>query len=289
MKLLDKTTIEIFKLIPLKARLFIYFFLKHRKVISFSNPKTYTEKLQLRKLNMLPEYSELSDKYAVRRVVEQKLGGDYLIPLIGYFSSFSDVNFSELPKAFVIKTNFGSGDEHIEIVKDKSTINYDKLRKKFDRAMVSRYKGTILGETQYDLIPKKIIIEELIDNNGLDVEDFKFHIFNGSEGFLQVDFDRFSNHKRNLYSLDFERLDYDLLYSGGDYDLPSLQELNKLKKAAVRLAEGFDYVRVDLYLVNGKVLFGEMTFTPGSGFESFSDFKADLYYGNLWQQSLLTS
>ncbi|URR00064.1 hypothetical protein LOC50_01555 [Pseudoalteromonas sp. SCSIO 43095] len=238
---------------------------------------------------MLPEYSELSDKYAVRRVVEQKLGGDYLIPLIGYFSSFSDVNFSELPKAFVIKTNFGSGDEHIEIVKDKSTINYDKLRKKFDRAMVSRYKGTILGETQYDLIPKKIIIEELIDNNGLDIEDFKFHIFNGSEGFLQVDFDRFSNHKRNLYSLDFERLDYDLLYSGGDYDLPSLQELNKLKKAAVRLAEGFDYVRVDLYLVDGKVLFGEMTFTPGSGFESFSDFKADLYYGNLWQQSLLTS
>ena len=148
--------VSLFGLIPLKIRLFAYYLFKHKKLMSFSKPEFYTEKLQLRKLNMLPEYSELSDKYAVRGFVKQKLGVDYLIPLLGYFNSFSSINFSELPKAFVIKTNFGSGDDHIEIVKDKSTINYDKIRRKFDSAMVRLYKGTILGETQYDLIPKKL-------------------------------------------------------------------------------------------------------------------------------------
>ncbi|WP_299807083.1 ATP-grasp fold amidoligase family protein [uncultured Shewanella sp.] len=272
------------KLLPLTIRLKAYYLLKHRSFLDLKHPKKYSEKLQVRKLNMLPEYSSLSDKYAVREFVERKLGNENLIPLLGVYNSVSDIDFDVLPNAFVAKTNFGSGEEHIQIVKDKATINRHEFVEKFEKALGSSYKGSILGETQYDAIPKKIIIEEFIDSDGVDIEDFKFHIFNGKDGFLQIDFDRFSDHRRNLYSLSFEQLPFDLLYKSGGYKLPELESLNKLKQAALVLAEGFDYVRVDLYLVKGQVLFGEMTFTPGNGFESFSSIDADVLFGDMWVQ-----
>ncbi|MBB1328167.1 glycosyltransferase [Pseudoalteromonas sp. SR43-7] len=271
-------------LMPLKLRVSLYYFYKHRQLINFQEPKKYTEKLQVRKLNMLEKYSELSDKYFVRKTVEDIVGSEYLIPLLGVYNSFDEIEFDNLPDSFVIKTNFGSGEEHLEIVKNKAVINIAKLQWKFNKAMRSSYKGSILGETQYDLIPRKLIIEELIENGGNDIEDFKFHIFNCNEGFLQIDFDRFSSHKRNLYTLDYRRLDYDLMYKGGDYDLPSELNLNRLKAIALELAKEFDYVRVDLYLVEDRIYFGEMTFTPGNGFEAFSSIEADISYGQLWEQ-----
>ncbi|MBO1930012.1 hypothetical protein J4731_25605 [Providencia rettgeri] len=99
-----------------------------------------------------------------------------------------------------------------------------------------------------------------------------------------MDFDRFSNHKRNLYDLNFNRLDYDLCYTGGTYNLPSKELLENMKNIAFKLSQDFDYVRVDLYLVNNKIYFGEMTFTPGSGFEKFTPSMADNFYGELWVQ-----
>lgn len=255
--------------------------MKLKRFLSLSNAKLYTEKLQVRKLNMLDLYSDLSDKYEVRKHVKRLIGEEYLIPLIGVYDSFDEIDFSTLPDSFVIKTNFGSGDGHLEIVKNKAGIDALKLRLKFNRAMTSFYKGSILGETQYDHIPRKIIIEQLIGN---DIEDFKFHIFNNSDGFLQIDFDRFDKHKRNLYTLDYKKLNFDLMYKGGSYDLPSELDLKRLKELAFILAQGFDYVRVDLYLVEGKIYFGEMTFTPGCGFEAFSSVEVDLNYGQIWKQ-----
>lgn len=272
------------KALPLKLRISLYYFYKHKRPINFQKPKKYTEKLQVRKLNMLEEYSKLSDKYFVRKFVEGSVGSEYLIPLLGVYNSFDEIDFATLPTSFVIKTNFGSGNEHLEIVKNKAEINVVKLQQKFNKAMRSSYRGSLLGETQYDLIPRKLIIEQLLENGGSDIEDFKFHIFNSSEGFLQIDFDRFSSHKRNLYSLDYSKLDYDLMYTGGSYNLPSELNLNRLKAIAFELAQGFDYVRVDLYLIKDRIYFGELTFTPGSGFEKFSSIEADIKYGQIWRQ-----
>ncbi|WP_318406932.1 ATP-grasp fold amidoligase family protein [Photobacterium leiognathi] len=273
---------KLLKVIPKSLLIRIYFLYKHHTFLSIKNPKKFSELIQRRKFNLIKEYSSLSDKYVVRSYVSDKIGKNYLIPLIGVYNNVNEIDYNLLPSSFVMKTNFGSGNSHIEIVKDKKNIDYEKLKKKFSLALDLSYRGSLLGENHYDLIERKIIVEQFINNNGNDIEDFKFHIFNSKDGFLQIDFDRFTKHKRNLYDFNWEALPYGLLYPSGVYTLPDLELLNKMKEVAFKLSEGFDYVRVDLYLVNGQVLFGEMTFTPGSGFETFTDVKAEFKYGSMW-------
>ncbi len=275
---------KLLNIIPLKIRLKIFYFFKFRRILDIKKPKKYTEKIQYRKLNMRPSYSVLSDKLLVKNYISKLIGKEYIIKTIYHTNNVDDINFNKLPDSFVIKTNFGSGAEHIQIIKDKNKIDENSIKKKFQKALSKKYKGSILGETQYDKINKKILIEEFIDNNGNDIDDFKFHIFNSKNGFLQIDFDRFSDHKRNLYNLNFEKLNYGLCYKQGDYTLPPLELLEKMKNISLTLSQNFDYVRIDLYLVKDKIFFGEMTFTPGSGFEAFSNSYADELYGKLWLQ-----
>ena len=274
--------LPLFKLIPLSVRIKLFYFIKFKRFPKLTEPTLYTEKIQRRKFNMKDEFSLLSDKYQVRDFVKKRVGAQYLVKLYGSFNQFSEIDFNSLPNKFVIKTNFGSGSKHLEIVTNKKSINWPKIEQKFNEAMASSYIGAILGETQYDSIPKKIIVEEYIETNDDDLPDFKFHLFKNGEGFLQIDFDRFSSHKRNLYDLSFNKLDDELLFPSGDYVLPPHERLVELKQVANQLAKGFDYVRVDLYLANNTVLFGEMTFTPGSGFEAFSSAQTDLRYGDYW-------
>lgn len=275
---------KIIEIIPLRLRLQIFYFLKFKKKLNLNSPSLYSEKIQKRKLKLDPKYSLLSDKLAVKNNIKAKIGNEYIIPTIAFANSIDEIDFSLLPNSFVIKTNFGSGHNHIEIIKNKNNMNINNVLEKFRKAMSDKYIGSLLGESQYNAIPKKILIEKFIDNSGNDIDDFKFHIFNSKEGFLQIDFDRFSNHKRNLYDLNFNRLDYDLCYTGGTYNLPSKELLENMKNIAFKLSQDFDYVRVDLYLVNNKIYFGEMTFTPGSGFEKFTPSMADNFYGELWVQ-----
>lgn len=270
--------------IPLKIRLHLFYWLNFHKKLNLTHPVFYSEKIQKRKLNLKKEYSILSDKYKVRDFISSKIGEAFLVKLIADYNNPNDIKLSNLPDKFVIKTNFGSGNEHIEIIKDKNNICESEIIKKFNLAFQKKYKGSILGECQYDTIEKKIIIEEFIDNNDAGIDDFKFHIFNSKNGFLQIDFDRFTNHRRNLYNFNFKKLDYDLCYPSGSYSLPTLAKLNEMKDIALQLSQGFDYVRVDLYLVKDQILFGEMTFTPGNGFERFSKPEADKLYGQMWKQ-----
>ncbi|WDE13288.1 ATP-grasp fold amidoligase family protein [Thalassomonas haliotis] len=276
--------LQILKLIPLKIRVSLYYFFKFRRLLNFKQPKRFSEKIQIRKLNLLPEYTQLSDKFLVRKFVEARVGSQYLINLIGVYDCISEVDFALLPEKFVIKTNHGSGHKHLEIVKNKADKDIEILRRKFFKAIKEDYIGALLGENQYDAINRKVVIEELIENGEHDLEDFKFHLFNSQSGFIQIDVDRFKNHSRILYDLDFNPINCSLEYPKGNYQLPPAEQLAQLKQIAIKLSEGFDYVRVDLYLVKGKIYFGEMTFTPGSGFELFTPEEYDLKFGQMWQQ-----
>lgn len=280
-----KKSYHLLKLIPLKLRLHIYYLLKFRTILNLKNPFRYSEKIQKRKLNLLSSYSTLSDKLLVKDYISSKIGSDYIIPTIFSCKNPNEIKFHQLPDKFVIKTNFGSGAQHISIIKDKKSINEKEIIDKFNLALKDSYQGSILGECQYDSIEKNILIEKFIENDNNDIDDFKFHIFNSKDGFLQIDFDRFNNHRRNLYDFSFNKLDYGLCYPTGNYKLPPLNKLNEMKDIAFKLSEGFDFVRVDLYLVGEQILFGEMTFTPGSGFEKFSDPNADKLYGSMWVQN----
>lgn len=283
--MIRKTIIILGSKLPLSLKIIFFYFLKFRNLPNLKNPKKLSEKIQKRKFNILSVYSELADKIKAKEFALNQEPRVKTAPNIAVCNSLEEINFNMLPEAFVIKTNFGSGPEHLELIHSKNICDWTEITKKFDNAMKSDfYIGSLLGETQYDMIDRKILIEEMLNSSDGDIPDYKFHMFNnGENGFVQVDFSRFVSHKRNIYDLNFNKLPCKLIYENGEFELPSKENLKKLLSCAKKLAEKFDYVRVDLYLISDCVYFGEMTFTPGNGFEKFEPSSYDNIFGEYWR------
>lgn len=251
--------------------------------LDWDNLRTYTEKMQWFKMyDPDPRKSILSDKYAVRTWVSQKLGSDYLIPLLGSWDNFDEIDFDALPDQFVLKTNNGSGANYI--VRDKSKLNKKQLRRLIKDWLDTDFAYYNPFEFQYALITPKIIAEKFMTVENGDLPDYKFLCFDGKPAFCWVDMDRYSDHKRNIYDMEWNiqtwnQLDY------GNYvgDIPRPKCFDEMKRIAQVLSEGFSHVRVDLYVINGQIYFGEMTFSNGSGFEKIVPESADLMLGDLWQ------
>lgn len=136
----------------------------------------------------------------------------------------------------------------------------------------------------YASIPRKIIIEEKIGVVNLPA-DFKFHVFENNghpKWFLQIDNGRYTNHIRNYYDSTLRLLELQVLHPNGEYQLPEACYIEKMSNLALKLADSLSYARVDFYLVKDKIYFGEITLTPGSGFEKFSDKEVDVEWGKYW-------
>ncbi|WP_351019056.1 ATP-grasp fold amidoligase family protein [Shewanella sp. AC91-MNA-CIBAN-0169] len=273
---------KVFLSLPLKVRVSIYFFYRHRYLLSISKPTTFSEKVNCRKFNYLPVYSILADKYEVRTYVAEKIGEQYLIPLVYSCDSKDFKSFPILDGNLVAKTNHGSGPKHIEFLPSGKT-NVE-LFQKFDAALSSEFDGVLFGEGHYSSIPKKIIVEKRLGEGSVP-EDFKFHIFENNDDpiwFLQVDAGRFVDHIRNFYDSNMELINLQLLHPNGEYNLPSSDSIRDMASLGVKLCAGLKYARVDFYLVDSKIYFGEITLTPGSGFEKFSDLSMDEQWGKFW-------
>ena len=256
------------------------------KHVDWENPKAYTEKMQIEKiLHKYPEKALLTDKYLVREWVSKKIGSEYLVPLCGegVYDSPYDIDFSSLPDSFVIKTNAGSGDA--VIVRDKSALtkkDISRIKAKMSYQMQFNYSWLAYEMHYADIVPK-VIVEKFIESGKDDLPDYKFLCFDGRPLYCWVDMGRYHDHKRNVYDLDWDlqswnQKDY------GNYDgiIERPENFDKMIEIATVLSEGFSHVRVDLYNVNGTILFGEMTFTNGSGFEPIIPYEADLELGSLW-------
>ena len=167
-----------------------------KKSINWNNPKTYTEKLNVSKVyNPSKQKTELTDKIIVRKWIERKLGKEYLVPIIGVYKNFDDISFNELPSKFVIKCNHDSGS--VTVVNDKKNLNIRQLKEKYDYHIKQNF--SLIGfEMHYKDIEPKIIIEEYLGDN---INDYKFLCFNGKVYYCWIDFDRFSDHKRNMYDI----------------------------------------------------------------------------------------
>lgn len=255
--------------------------------MNWSNPKSYTEKIQYEKLNgRMKEKVQLADKYRVRKWVKEKIGEDYLIGLLGVWEKAREIDFQSLPNRFVLKTNCSSGD--VVIVKDKSTLSSKdirNIRKKLDFYLHCKY-GVDTGEFQYELMKPVIIAEEFIEYQSNDLPDYKFLCFDGVPMYCWVDIGRYSNHKRNVYNLKWELQSWNQeKYGNTNYPIEAPKNFDKMIEIATQLSNGFPHVRVDLYNVNGKIYFGEMTFTNGSGFEPIIPSEADEMLGELWSLS----
>lgn len=239
------------------------------KDIDFKNPKTFNEMVQWSKLNEnIPEKSILADKYAVREWVAEKLGNEYLIPLIGVYERVEDIDFSKLPNKFVIKCNHGSG--YNILIKDKSIMNEEEVKEKLKIWLHENFTYKHL-ELHYASIKPRIIIEQYMTNNeGKDLLDYKFYCFGGKVfcSYERVETARGENVDRRLHFFDRNHEPISGTYEEDDtvneqYEKP--ENYDQMIKCAEILSAGFSQVRVDLYNINGSIYFGEMTFTSGSG------------------------
>jgi hypothetical protein len=278
----------LYKLIPSKINIKRRFKKTFGYNLNLKDPQTFNEKLQWKKFydhNTL--YTQCSDKFAVREYVKNKIGEEFLIPLLFITEDPLEIPFNKLKPPYIIKSNHGSSRNLF--VYDREDINKKKITEECASWLKENYY--YYGkEWQYKNIKPKIIIEKLLLTKENNIpNDYKFHCFKGKVEFIQVDSDRFGNHKRTLFDINWNKMPFIYSPKMKNQNLPKYQEdfliqdlvtLNKMVDTAQNLSAEFDYVRVDLYLLNEKIYFGELTFTPGSGFECFFPEKYDLIYGN---------
>ncbi len=229
-------------------------------------PVTLCDKLNWIKLyGVTDEMTRLTDKYLVQDWIKKKIGEKYLIPLLGVYDRFKDIDFAALPSKFVLKTNHAS-DTNI-IVRDKSRFDIKAAEKKVNRWMARDHSFVFGYQMQYHKIKRKIIIEEYIENSGHVLYDYKFHCFDGKP-LCCGDIERGDGEVRQaFFDMEWNYLPYRTgTYPTFDELPPKPKNYEEMVEVATILCKGFPYVRVDLYhLDDGSIKFGEMTFTPSSG------------------------
>lgn len=279
MKGLKKTL----RFLPDKQYVKLYFFLRLKRKLDLENPRHLNDKLQWMKFNYrFPLQTIVSDKYLVRDYVEKKIGSQYLIPLYGSWFRFDDIDFSALPGQFVLKCNHDSGG--LAICRNKQTFNREEARKKINRSLKDNF-FYIGREYQYKNIKPRIICEHFLSDHGNVPMDYKIYCFNGTPDVILVCKDRFRNDSHKAQYLYFDQSWNFLPLNKGDeaLDAPDIEKpenLDEMLEIARKLSEDFIFARIDLYNIEGKIYFGEITLTPNSGFDPDITEATDLYFGN---------
>ena len=251
--------------------------------LSWDNPLSYTEKMQVEKLDVGSSMKTiLSDKYLVRDWVKDKIGEQYLIPLLGVWNKYSEIDYDSLPNQFVLKTNHGSGTN--VIVKDKTALNKKACKRKFNDWMKMDFAFITYFEMHYSGIERKIIAEKYLETDLGELQDYKFICFDGEPCFCWVDLGRYSNHTRTVFDMNWQLQPWTQAnYGISKEPIPKPKNFEKMVDIAKVLCEGFAHVRVDLYNIDGTIYFGEMTFTNGSGLDPIVPDKYDYVLGDMWQ------
>lgn len=252
-----------------------------KRELDLDNPKTFNEKVQWMKLyDSTPLKTKLADKYLVRDWVKEKIGETYLIPLLGVWKSFDEIDFTKLPEKFVLKANHGCGWNIV--VTDKSKFDIDDARKKFNTWMKTNFAFKAGLELQYMNIQPVIIAEEYLENNNDDLYDYKVFCFNGKAESIMFLSERKHGLKMAFYDLNWNKLPFVYTYPRNEADIPKPQNLELLIQLSEKLAEGFAHVRVDFYVLNdGSLKFGEMTFSSASGTCAWNPPEQNRIYGDL--------
>ena len=257
----------------------LVYFASFRKFPNLKH-QTFYEKLQWLKLHdRNPLYTILVDKYAVKKWVADRIGEQYIIPTLGVWNDFAEIDFDSLPNQFVLKCTHDSGG--LVICKDKKLFNVSDAQKKISNSLKTNYYFEY-REWPYKNVPPRIIAEKYMeDEKTKDLRDYKFFCFNGIVRCYKIDFDRFTSHKANYYD------ENSVLINVGEKKCPPDANANidqpvnihKMISLAQELSNSIPFVRVDFYEVNGKIFFGEMTLYPAAGFGEFCDDYSDKMLG----------
>lgn len=267
------------RFLPDKTYLQIYYFLRLKKFCNFKHPKTFNEKLNWLKVNdHNPLYTKLVDKCGVKEYVAELIGEEYVVPTLGIWDSFDEIDFDKLPNQFVLKCTHDS--EGLVICKDKSKLNRAEAKAKIEAAL--KFNFYYIGrEWPYKNVKPRIIAEKfMVDETGWDLKDYKIFCFNGKPVYIEVDYNRSVKHMLNAYDLNWNFLDFcDKSPNNKDADIPKPQRLDDMLKIAEKLSEGFTFLRVDMYSIYDRIYCGELTLYPGSGFIQFNPPETDAELG----------
>lgn len=269
---------------PDKLYLKIIYPLHMRKPLNLRNPRSFTEKLNWLKVNLKNDkYAQLVDKYEVKKFVTERLGGDeHVIKNLGVWNSFEEIDFEKLPKQFVLKTTNGGGNTSVVICKDKTKLNIEECRKKLVLTPGKRFLWS--REYPYYNVVPRIIAEEFIETEDDELSDYKIFCFKGEPKFLFVGTERQKKGtevKFDFFDIEFNHLPVRNGHSNSSNSIPKPKNFEQMLEIAKKLSSGIPQVRVDLYNVDGKIYFGEMTFFHFAGFVPFDPEEWDYKFGEM--------
>ena len=270
----------LFKLLPDETALKIMYKNTFGTKLDLKDPKTFNEKLQWLKLYCRkPEFTTMVDKYAAKAYVAEKIGEEYIIPTLGAWDRFDDIDFDALPDQFVLKCNHGSGD--VVICKDKSKLDLAAAKQKLTKALNTDFYK-ISREWPYKNVPRKIIAETYMSNgDNTDIADYKFFCFGGKPHYMFVATDRSTDCRFDFFDMDFNHLDIENIHLQAEKPIERPKNLQLMQELAAKLSADLCQARIDFYEVNGKVYFGEITLFHAGGFSVFYPGQWDRTFGDL--------
>lgn len=271
-------------MLPDKLYLSLKFYKKFGRFPNWKDPKTYNEKLQWLKLyDRRPEYSIMVDKCAVKDYVRLLIGGEYVIPTLGIWNRPEFIDWDELPNQFVLKTTHGGGNEGIVICRDKTSFNkknaIDILYKNLKKDLYEIHR-----EWPYKNVEHKVIAEKYLEEAGkTSLNDYKVMCFEGKAKLIELHVGRFTdNHTQDFYDREWNLTDITQGSYGGNNSIatPKPALLDEMIRLSEILAKGIPHVRVDWYIVNNQLYFGELTFFDASGLDNFIPEKYNYILGD---------
>ena len=262
---------SLYTLLPDKLYLKLKYRAKMGKKLNLKNPQTYTEKLQWLKLyDRKPKYTIMVDKYLAKKYVADQIGEEYIIPTLGVWDKFEDIDFEKLPNQFVLKCTHDSGG--LVICKDKPKLDIEVARKKINKSL-KRDFYLIGREWPYKNVPRKIIAEKYLtdeSSHSSDLPDYKFYCFNGEVKIVLIATNRFTTHNFNYVDTNFNPISLISMEGKPNNELEKKPECwDKMLEIARILSKDIIHIRVDLYTSGGKIYFGELTFFDSSGYDDF--------------------
>ena len=261
---------------------------KTGRELDLDNPQTYNEKLQWLKIHdHNPEYTVMVDKYAVKEYVAKIIGEQYIIPTLGVWERFEDIDFDKLPDQFVLKCTHDSGG--LIICKDKSKLDLSKAKAKIEKCLKRNY--FYYGrEWPYKDVKPRIIAEQYMNYKSeadKPLNDYKIYTFDGKAKMIMINTDRGIATKADYFDRDYNYLDFTWGYPRANPKPNKPQNFEKMMELAELLAKGTAELRVDFYDVDGKIFFGELTFFDGSGFDPIVPIEWDYKIGSWIDLSLI--
>lgn len=270
--------------------------IKTGRKLNLKNPQRFTEKLQLYKMYYRnPALPVCVDKYAVRGYIEQLGLGSLLNNLYAVCDRAEDIDFEQLPNRFVVKTTDGSGGNNILICRDKSQLDIPAAIARINSWLDTKSVNAGREWAYTGIDRSRIVVEEFLENEAnpqADLEDFKFFCFDGKPVYCQVIGNRTTDETIDFFDMEFKHIDglvgLNIKTHNSKTPISRPQKWNEMKEVAQILASGFPFVRVDLYNIGQRIIFGELTFYPASGYGHFSFDEFDYELGALFDTSSFT-